>query len=54
MIDYFAIALTHGLLALACLRLLARGDLDRDPNPEEEVPLAETTEKKSKWRVRRA
>lgn len=58
MIDYFAIALTHGLLALACLRLLTRGDLDRDPNSEEEVPPTATTEngteKKGKWRVRRA
>jgi hypothetical protein len=30
MIDYFAIGLTHGLLALAALRLLARTDLDED------------------------
>lgn len=30
MIDYFAIGLTHGLLALAALRLLARADLDED------------------------
>ena len=28
MIDYFAIALTHGLLALAVWRLLFRDDLD--------------------------
>jgi hypothetical protein len=38
MIDYFAIALTHAPLALACLRLLTRNDLDRDP-AREEVPL---------------
>lgn len=30
MIDYFAIALTHGLLALAVWRLLQRDDLDSD------------------------
>lgn len=30
MIDYFAIGLTHGLLALAAWRLLLRDDLDSD------------------------
>lgn len=30
MIDYFAIGLTHGLLALAAWRLLLRPDLDSD------------------------
>lgn len=34
MIDYFSLALTHGLLALAALRLMLRADLDRDPDPE--------------------
>jgi hypothetical protein len=29
-IDYFAIALTHGLILLACWRLLFRADLDAD------------------------
>ena len=41
MIDYFALALTHGLLALACWRILLRGDLDREVPvqlPEEEAP----------------
>ena len=33
MIDMFTLALTHGLLALAALRLLARDDLDRDGAP---------------------
>ena len=33
MIDNFALALSHGLLALAALRLLRRDDLDRDPPP---------------------
>lgn len=28
MIDYFSIALTHGLILLACWRLLMRDDLD--------------------------
>jgi hypothetical protein len=30
LIDYFAIGLTHGLLALAVWRLLQRADLDSD------------------------
>jgi hypothetical protein len=29
-IDYFAIALTHGLIALAAWRLMTRDDLDSD------------------------
>ncbi|MCB2065302.1 MAG: hypothetical protein KDE15_01530 [Erythrobacter sp.] len=28
MIDYFAIALTHGLILIACWRLLSRDELD--------------------------
>ena len=40
MIDFFALALSHGLLALACLRILLRGDLDEEiavvaPQPSE-------------------
>ncbi len=35
MIDYFALALTHGLLALACWRLLLRGDLDSEAGMDE-------------------
>lgn len=31
MIDYFALALGHGLLALALLRVAMRGDVDADP-----------------------
>jgi hypothetical protein len=31
MIDYFALALGHGLLALALLRLALREDVDSDP-----------------------
>ena len=34
MVDYFAIGLTHLLLALAAWRLVLRRDLDRDPEPE--------------------
>ncbi|MWV26541.1 hypothetical protein [Aurantiacibacter rhizosphaerae] len=30
MIDYFSIALTHGLILLACWRLLFRADLDEE------------------------
>ncbi len=38
MIDYFAIALTHGLMALAVWRLLTRPDLDDDSLTGEEQP----------------
>jgi hypothetical protein len=31
MIDYFAIALTHGLIALAAWRLFLNDELDADP-----------------------
>jgi hypothetical protein len=34
MIDLFSLALTHGLLLLTAWRLLARKDLDREPEPE--------------------
>jgi hypothetical protein len=34
MVDYFALAVSHGLLALAAWRLMFRGDLDRDPPGE--------------------
>ncbi len=34
MIDYFALALTHGLMLLAAWRLLARADLDHDRAPD--------------------
>jgi len=30
MVDYFAIALTHGLIALAVWRLMTRDDLDHE------------------------
>jgi hypothetical protein len=38
MVDLFALALTHGLLALAAWRLLRRADLDRDPGTQDERP----------------
>ncbi len=41
MVNYFSLAITHGLIALALLRLVMRADLDRDPEPEAEAP-AET------------
>lgn len=31
MVDYFAIGLTHLLMAVAAWRLVLRDDLDRDP-----------------------
>jgi hypothetical protein len=34
-IDYFSLALIHGLLVLTALRLLARDDLDEDASLEE-------------------
>lgn len=38
MIDYFSLAVTHGLLALVALRLLFRADLNHDPEVPGEVP----------------
>jgi hypothetical protein len=32
MVDYFALAVSHGLLALAIWRLALRADLDLDPD----------------------
>lgn len=36
MIDYFSLALTHGLLVLACWRLLQSDDLDSEPEQDAE------------------
>lgn len=36
MIDYFALALTHGLIALALWRMLQRSELDAEPRPGED------------------
>lgn len=38
MVDYFAIAVTHGVMALALWRLLQRDDLDREEGDEAPVP----------------
>ena len=35
MIDYFTLALTHGLMALALWRMLFREDLDSEPGTRE-------------------
>ena len=45
MIDFFALALSHGLLALACWRILLRADLDApaqrsEQRAEPEIPPA--------------
>ena len=34
MVDYFAIAVTHGVMALALWRLMTRDDLDREEADE--------------------
>lgn len=34
MIDYFALGLSHALMALAAWRLMARADLDQEDAPE--------------------
>ena len=38
MIDYFSIALTHGLILLACWRLLLRDDLDAEGDARPQPP----------------
>ena len=52
MVDYFSLALTHGLMALALLRLIMRAELDRDPVPEpaEPLPVAEPAEEEPQSR----
>jgi hypothetical protein len=39
MIDQFALALSHGLLAFAAWRLVLRVDLDRDPGDDDKTGL---------------
>lgn len=41
MVDYFALALSHGLLMLAALRLMRREDLDRDLPVQQAAPASE-------------
>ena len=38
MVDYFTLALTHGLMALALWRLLARPELDDEASVEPRRP----------------
>ena len=40
MIDYFALALTHGLLLLGAWRMLQRADLDREEPAQPDRPAA--------------
>ena len=59
MIDYFALALTHGLLLIALLRLVGRADVDADPDvlPEaqvEEQPVETRREARERRRRRDA
>ncbi|GAA4765092.1 hypothetical protein [Novosphingobium ginsenosidimutans] len=52
MVDYFALALSHGLLMLAVWHLLWRDDLDKDPAPPEAEPPAEPKPTKPGLRIR--
>ena len=47
MVDYFALALTHALLALAAWRLVQRADLDRDPPADEPERTPDPAPKRS-------
>ena len=57
MIDYFALALGHGLLAIAFLRLVMRSDLDDDPSfharPETSEPREEVNRAAARSLLRR-
>ena len=54
MIDYFALALGHGLLALVMLRLLQRDELDVDPVIEAANKHARENEKSMHARTKKA
>lgn len=41
MIDYFALALTHGLIALALWRMLRRDELDAEPASGDSEPATD-------------
>lgn len=45
MIDYFALALTHGLLIVMLMRLIRREDVDVEPLESEEEAQVETAPK---------
>ncbi|MCB2073284.1 MAG: hypothetical protein H6917_05200 [Novosphingobium sp.] len=47
MVDYFALAVSHGLLALAVWRLAQRADLDRDPGPDGKAPSPGKTSRRA-------
>lgn len=47
MIDYLSLAIGHGLLALAMLRMVMRADLDTDPQIRELGEKAEAVRKAS-------
>lgn len=48
MIDYFALALAHALLVIALLRILARGELDREEALDDVIdePQAQSKQKR--------
>ncbi|GAA3787946.1 hypothetical protein GCM10022600_05470 [Qipengyuania pelagi] len=50
MIDYFALALCHGLLLIALLRLARRSDVDKDAALEDEADTLSAREKRAKRR----
>ena len=43
MVDYFSLALSHGVLLIAFWRLMQRDDLDAEP-PREDAPAGEPAE----------
>ena len=51
MVDYFSLALSHGVLLLAFWRLTWRDDLDREP-PREEEPDTPGEPEKASRRIR--
>lgn len=54
MIDLFAIGLTHALIALACLRVLKRPDLDVAGDPFEPAQGEERKRRRVEKRAKRA
>lgn len=53
MIDYFALALTHALLAIALLRLLGRSELDREDISTETLLPEKEPSRREKRQARR-
>ena len=51
MIDYFALALTHGLLLLGAWRMLGRADLDREAPVDPAAAPAVVPDAKPKLRT---